>query len=98
MHLEKVEIVHFIPGRVRLRAAELRGQSDLAMHVREKTSQIPGITQVDISTVTGSVLIAYDSKVLARPESLQIMREVMEELFPNLDIDQVLSWLAKAQH
>jgi len=98
MHLENVDIVHFIPGRVRLRASELRGQQGLAGEIQAKLRQIPGITTVEINILTGSVLIGYESQVLSRPDSLDVLRKVMEELFPSLDLDMVLSWLAKAHH
>lgn len=98
MHLQNVEIVHFIPGRVRLRATELRGQDAFAERIQARLAQVPGISRVDINTLTGSVLITYDGQVLSRPDSLEVMREVMAELFPSLNADDVLAWLARGHH
>lgn len=96
MHLENVEIVHFIPGRVRLRSSELRGRPELAEHLRHRLSQVFGITAVEISEVTGSVLILYQAEHLAQEASLRDLKEIMVELFPNLNADEVLAWLVRA--
>lgn len=54
------EIVHHLPGRLRLRVAAIRRDEDAAARLREVLSAIPGVRRVDCSTLTGSLLVDYD--------------------------------------
>jgi copper chaperone CopZ len=57
--------VHSVPGRLRVRAAQLRGQQTRAAQVRHRLEALQGIQSVTVSTVTGSILISYDSAMLS---------------------------------
>lgn len=48
-----------LPGRVRLRVAQLRGIRWLAKEVEQQLARQPGIERVSVSAATGSVLIYY---------------------------------------
>ena len=48
------------PGRLRLRLTQLRGHGRLAEQVARALEGHEGITRVDVSARTGSVLILYD--------------------------------------
>ncbi|MEW6445122.1 MAG: HMA2 domain-containing protein [Pseudomonadota bacterium] len=95
MQLQNVKIVHFIPGRVRLKVPELQGQPMLADQVRGMLGAAPGILELEINTLTGSVLVRYDTRAISRPEAAEALRESLGRLFPSLDLDQVMAWLAK---
>ena len=72
--LGAAKIVSDLPGRVRVRMKELRWQDHLLGGITTALGSLPGIQQVDTSTVTGSILIHYD-KVLY-PSLQDLMRTV----------------------
>jgi hypothetical protein len=61
-------IVSFCPGRVRLRFKELKDAAAAAL-ARARIQESAGVTNVEINTCTGSILIEYDPLVLP-PEKL----------------------------
>ncbi len=72
--LSAAKVVSDLPGRVRVRMKELRWQDHLLGQVTTALGSLPGIKQVDASTVTGSILVHYD-KVLY-PSLQDLMRTV----------------------
>ncbi|HEX8203583.1 MAG TPA: hypothetical protein VF590_24115 [Isosphaeraceae bacterium] len=54
------EILHALPGRVRLRVAGLKRDPALAREIEGRLSADPAIRRVEASLVTGSVLILFD--------------------------------------
>lgn len=64
-------IVHRIPGRIRLRLQEKRGDTDYFTALSEEISNMPAIDAVKVNPMTGSVVIHYSgatNDVLARLE------------------------------
>jgi hypothetical protein len=57
---EVLELVHHHPGRLRVRAAALRGDDPRVERATEALQAIPGITRVDHSARTGSILVEYE--------------------------------------
>lgn len=68
--LASAKVVSDLPGRVRVRVADLRGVSRLAAEVAEHLSRQPGINRVVASAATGSVLIFYGRRRYASLELL----------------------------
>lgn len=60
---------HVLPGRIRFSVPRLAGDHSRARFVREKLATIEGVQSVDVSTVTGSLLIRY-SEQCVQPELL----------------------------
>lgn len=58
-------VTSFSDGRVRIRHPALRREA-VAATVREKLAAIDGVLSVDFNTVSGSVLILYDSARLPK--------------------------------
>lgn len=54
------ELLHRLPGRLRLRAEQLCGRSDLLRRIEQDLSSLAGIRSVAGSDLTGSVLIEYE--------------------------------------
>ena len=52
--------VHALPGRLRVRIAALKKAPEAALQVEQALSQEPGVADVMVSPLTGSVLIYYD--------------------------------------
>ncbi len=55
---------HSLPGRIRFRIPLLAGQEKTMAELTKQLKKIDGITGIDTSPVTGSVLILYDEKKL----------------------------------
>ncbi|MCZ6624896.1 MAG: hypothetical protein O7B35_11805 [Deltaproteobacteria bacterium] len=81
------QIVHFIPGRVRVKIDQLKGNAPLAEDLQRVLSAVDGIHQAKASPFTGSVLICYDP---AQPESIDAAVETgkISGVFPDgLDVE-----------
>jgi hypothetical protein len=59
-----LETAHMLPGRVRFRVPALEGLDDVAAEVRQRLRKLEGVQSVDVSTVSGSVLLTF------RPEDV----------------------------
>lgn len=90
---EEVKIVHFLPGRVRLKVAAIKGDPGRAEHLRAVFAQVPGVLGIDYNTLTGSVLIRYDAGRLRQPDAAARLRTVLQTHLPGLDADEILDWL-----
>lgn len=78
--------VHEVPGRMRIKIPELKGNPALADEVRCFVTDMPGVESATINIVTGSILINHDSNALPGRE---ILRRLAQEGY--LDIIRVLS-------
>jgi hypothetical protein len=90
---EDVRIVHFLPGRLRLKVAAIRGDPAHAERLRAAFGQVPGVQEIAYNTLTGSVLIRYDGRRLQEEDASQRLRATLREYLPGLDADAILSWL-----
>lgn len=61
----------FVDGRVRLRHPALRRQH-VADVARKALSAVRGVHSVECNTLSGSVLIVYDSTILPRQRLLEV--------------------------
>ena len=78
-------IVSFVPGRARLRFKELK-ESSVAEIAKARIKETPGITAVEINTLTGSVLIEYDPAILPTEKLIKTGKQELAKLNINLDI------------
>jgi hypothetical protein len=53
-------IAHQVPGRIRLKIPSAKGNADLLAQIKETFGVIPGIENIDINPMTGSVVLFYD--------------------------------------
>jgi copper chaperone CopZ len=84
-----IRVVHVLPGRIRFRVYSLKYNAAFAQEVERKLAAITGVTGVEASPSTGSVLMHYRSKeLLSEP-----LREALETWFPRLDTDSLLASL-----
>jgi hypothetical protein len=56
----RTEIVHHVPGRLRLRSASLHRNAPASVAARRRLRHIDGVTAVTANSCTGSLLIEYD--------------------------------------
>jgi hypothetical protein len=57
----QAQIVHHVPGRIRLRLPRAKGKSALLEQIKEALSPRPGVRSVAVNPTTGSVIINYDA-------------------------------------
>ncbi len=56
----KLQIAHHTAGRVRMKVAGAKGNPDALKEIAETFRLIPGIEQIAVNEVTGSILLHYD--------------------------------------
>lgn len=58
------EVLHAIPGRVRLRVPDIKHNDFLADAFAKRLMQKPGVTEVRVNRACASVVVSYDTSVL----------------------------------
>jgi hypothetical protein len=94
MTAEGIQVVHALPGRVRLKVAGVKGNPGLAGKVRKKLAAVPGIRQVEANPVTGNVLIHYDHAAIQTAEALEPLAAILGEFCPEVEALSLLGQLA----
>ncbi len=61
----EVSLAHHLPGRLRLRAAALKGNARSGETMKERLATIAGIRSVTVNPETGSLLLEYDPAAIA---------------------------------
>jgi Heavy metal associated domain 2 len=56
----KLQIAHQVPGRIRLKVPSAKGNPELLAEIEKSFGAIPGIEEVMINPVSGSVVLRYD--------------------------------------
>ena len=82
---------------MRLRFKALKGRPDTAGALQSHLGAVEGISRVEISALTGSLLLHYDPRLLSSPAFLDAFSEAMGKAFPgqfapgrlNLTVDQL---------
>jgi hypothetical protein len=59
------EVVHHIPGRMRVKLPRLKGRAAALDKIKQSISNMAGVTSVDTNSTTGSVLVNYDASGFA---------------------------------
>ena len=65
MVTQAIQIVHALPGRVRVKLPRLQGNAALAREIERTLTPLESIQHVETSTTTGSVLVLYEPRLLA---------------------------------
>lgn len=91
-----VHIAHFLPGRVRLKVAALKGDAALAGRLAEAFGTVPGVNAIECNTVTGSALIRYDPRRIVEADAAAALARVLRSELPGLDVAEVMRWLGAA--
>jgi Heavy metal associated domain 2 len=93
-----IQIVHFLPGRVRVKLSKLKGNASLAGEVERTLTALQGIRHVETSTMTGSVLVLYEPRLPASLDleavgSLMELANTLGLSFEDVDMDVLQHWL-----
>jgi hypothetical protein len=92
MHVEGIKVVHAVPGRIRLKVAQVRENPALANQIQNRLTAIHGIYKVEVNPLTGSVLLLYDAQTATASDSLRALAEPLAALFPGFDSQQFEAW------
>jgi copper chaperone CopZ len=65
-----LHVVHATPGRVRLRAHNIKGKPQRAEEVERRLSAVPGVKHVEANPTTGSITVHYHRSLLQEVESV----------------------------
>lgn len=91
--MTSVQVVHFLPGRVRLKVPAAKGNPAYIAQVREMFLLVPGVQSLDANPITGSVLIRYDTGRIVTKDAARALVAALRVHFPSLDARAVLKWL-----
>lgn len=64
---DPVQVVHALPGRIRVRVHALRGNTETKKLLLQLTPRLDGITSVEVNEITGSIVVTYNEKIV-RPD------------------------------
>jgi Heavy metal associated domain 2 len=92
-----IQIVHYLPGRVRVKLPRLKGNASLAGEVERTLAALQSVSHVEISTTTGSVLVLYEPRLLASLDleavgSLMELAHTLGLTFEDGDMDLLQHW------
>jgi hypothetical protein len=65
--------VHHVTGRLRVRSPLVKRNAGKASAAQQTLIAFDGVTDVDVSTVTGSITVYYDRDVLSGDHVLQLL-------------------------
>jgi hypothetical protein len=94
MTIEGIQVVHALPGRVRLKVAKVKGDPEFARKAQEKFAAVPGIQKVEANPITGSLLILYDLAAPLAAETIEPLGAIFGEFFPEIEALSLVSGLA----
>ena len=66
--------IHDIPGRLRVKNPLIKSYHKIAWDIQQLLNQIDGINSTAINTVTGSIIINYDSKTVSSKKILDTLK------------------------
>ncbi len=66
---------HHVPGRLRVKLPDLKRDPAAAERVERLLKEIPGVTAVKVTPLTGSVVVLYDSGQTAHDRILALLQD-----------------------
>lgn len=66
--------IHHVPGRLRIKSPALKRNEPEAARTLAYMQQLHGVATAEVNTVTGSLLIHYDTNVVAAQTLLNTLR------------------------
>lgn len=79
--LERVQIVHFMAGRIRVVCADLKQDPCLRCEIEERLSKAPAVKSFKVNPLTGSVTVLYDfDKAKDDPLTAQLILKAEQKM------------------
>jgi hypothetical protein len=85
----ELALLHWVPGRLRLRSAALRGHPERAAELEARLRSRPGVRSASANPLTGSVLVLYD------PPAEEPPAEALQRIAPEADPAELARWTAR---
>lgn len=83
----KIEVLHNIPGRLRLGISKLKNVSPelrpATETIEELLASIPGVKSITPNYITGSLLILYDQEVINKESIISSIQVIWKTLVTN---------------
>jgi len=88
-----LQVAHQIPGRIRMKIPSAKGNGELLRQIGETFGAIPGIEEVRVNPLTGSIVLEYDTDSHDQFHSMfrGHYREHCGEQPPATELDKVAS-------
>jgi len=86
MKTDDIDIVHVLPGRVRLKIPKLKQDQAFGRQIERQFSSVKGIERVHVHPLTGSVVVMFDQEQMTDTDSLLALSNALSSLFPNVDL------------
>jgi hypothetical protein len=83
---EALRLIHHHPGRLRLRARAFEGSPARVDLVRARLDAVPGVTGVDHSLLTGSLLVTYEPGMIEPDVLVAHVAEAADLDLPRPDV------------
>jgi copper chaperone CopZ len=68
--------LHALDGRIRVKSALVKRTPHKAAALEQQLRAHPGVTEVTVNSITGSVLVLYDTQQLAQQQIFDLLRAV----------------------
>jgi hypothetical protein len=69
----EIDVVHYLPGRLRLRLARLKGSARAGEEARFHLSQLAGVSSAKANAGTGSLLVEYDRAMISPGKVIDVL-------------------------
>jgi len=86
---EAPRVAHVSPGRVRLKVPHAKRNPELATTLDQRLSAVQGVTQVETSLLTGSIVILFDAAEAALDDIMPGVAEVLGAVLPGLESEVI---------
>jgi hypothetical protein len=71
----EIDVAHYLPGRLRLRSARLKGNARAGEEARFHLAQLAGVTSTKANASTGSLLVEYDRAVTSPGKVIDVLEK-----------------------
>ncbi len=86
MDLKGVRVAHAVPGRIRLKIDQIKGDPALAWDIEEQLSRIAGVSDVEANPTTGSVVVRFADAPPTATDSLLELSSTWPAALGTLDL------------
>ncbi len=81
LFLQQTQVLHYMPGRVRLFSQHLLNNQEVARQVSEQLAAIPEIKDFTVNAATGSLLIHYSPEDISQNPLLRDVEKIVAKQY-----------------
>lgn len=90
-------VVSFVPGRIRLKFAELKGHASLCSSIEQTCQEVDAVLDAKANPSTGSLLVVYDADAVEPAPFALDLGEALRSEIPGYDTRGLVEHLAPAE-